>query len=51
MERKKRGGEEAEREKEREKGECEREREIRGEYENREGKEKSLINRNAKIVM
>ena len=30
--------------------ERERERERRGEYENREGKEKSLINRCAKIV-
>ena len=32
------------------KGESERERERRGEYEKREGKEKSLINRCAKIV-
>ena len=37
-------------EREREKRERERERERRGEYENREGKEKSLKNRCAKIV-
>ena len=39
-----------ERERERERGVRERERERRGEYENREGKEKSLKNRCAKIV-
>ena len=44
------GGKEAEREKERERRGSERERERRGEYENREGKEKSLKNRCAKIV-
>ena len=43
MERKKRGERSGERERE-------RERERRGEYENREGKEKSLKNRCAKIV-
>ena len=42
---------EGEREREREgEGGSERERERRGEYENREGKEKSLKNRCAKIV-
>ena len=38
------------REREGERGEWERQRERRGEYENREGKEKSLKNRCAKIV-
>ena len=65
MERNKRGERSGEREKEREgrereidggvsglekKGDCYRERERRGEYENREGKEKSLKNRCAEIV-
>ena len=39
-----------ERQRERERGGNERERERRGEYENREGKEKSLKNGCAKIV-
>ena len=39
-----------EREREREREEIERERERRGEYENKEGKEKSLSNGCAKIV-
>ena len=48
MERKK--GEERSGEREREREGSERERERRGEFENREGKEKSLKNRCAKIV-
>ena len=47
-ERKRETVKERERERERERGV--RERERRGEYENREGKEKSLKNRCAKIV-
>ena len=50
MERKKRGERSGERKRERRGTERGRERERRGEYENREGKEKSLKNSCAKIV-
>ena len=43
-------GEKIKRERGRERGGSERERERRGEYENKEGKEKSLKNRCAKII-
>ena len=49
-ERKRETVKERERERERGREESEREREIRGEYENREVKEKSLKNRCVKIV-